>query len=189
MIKSFFNTFCNYYINIKYTIVLKKSIEKSEKNKKLSVESVPPEIRVPSHVNADTGYFSEKAVIEVENDGMGPTVYCAVEKHGHHRSVEDLLKKDDPPPAPDDASVKEKMAARLKTAEGRAKYKARKETVEPVFGIIKSVMRFRQFSLRGLAKVNLEWDLVTLAYNLKRLHKLAAGKLAYSDAGKKIAIA
>lgn len=153
------------------------------------VESVPPEIRVPSHVNADSGYFSEKAVLEVENNGAGPTVYCAVEKHGHHRGVDDLLKKAAPPPTPDDASVKEKMAARLKTAEGRAKYKTRKETVEPVFGIIKSVMGFRQFSLRGLAKVNLEWGLVTLAYNLKRLHKLTAGKLASTEAEKAIGIA
>ena len=143
-----------------------------------TVESVAPEVRELSHVNADTGYFSEKAVLEVEQNGAGPTVYCAVEKHSHHRSVDDLLKKSDPPLPPDEASVKEKMSHRLKTAEGRAKYKDRKETVEPVFGIIKSVLGFRQFMLRGLDKVNLEWDLVTLAYNFKRLHKLAEGKLA-----------
>ena len=142
-----------------------------------TVECIAPEVRELSHVNADTGYFSEKAVLEVEDGGAGPTVYCAVEKHSHHRSVEDLLKKSDPPLPPDEASVKEKMSHRLKTAEGRAKYKDRKETVEPVFGIIKSVLGFRQFMLRGLDKVNLEWDLVTLAYNFKRLHKLAEGKL------------
>jgi transposase len=142
-----------------------------------TVESIAPEVRDPSHVNADTGYFSEKAVLEVEDGGAGPIVYCAVEKHGHHRSVDDLLKKSDPPLPPDKASVKEKMSHRLKTAEGRAKYKDRKETVEPVFGIIKSVMGFRQFMLRGIDKVNLEWDLVALAYNFKRLHKLADGKL------------
>lgn len=145
---------------------------------KPAVDSIKPEVRTPSHVNSDTGYFSEKAILEVENNGAGPIVYCAVEKHGHHRSVDDLLKKSDPPPPPEDASVKEKMAHRLKTSEGRAKYKDRKETVEPVFGIIKSVMGFRQFMLRGLEKVNCEWDLVSLAYNFKRLHKLAEGKLA-----------
>ena len=61
------------------------------------VESGPPEIRKPSHVSADTGFSSEKAVLEVENNGAGPTVYCAVEKYNHHRSVGDLLKKAAPP--------------------------------------------------------------------------------------------
>ena len=69
------------------------------------------------------------------------------------------------------------MSHRLKTKEGKNTYKKRKETVEPVFGIIKSVMGFRQFHLRGLDKVNLEWNLVTLAYNFKRLHKLTGGSL------------
>lgn len=142
-----------------------------------TVESVADEVRKITHVCSDTGYFSEKAVLAVEENGEGPIVYCAVEKHGHHRTVKDLLRKVDPPPLSSAASVKEKMIYRLKTSEGRAKYKKRKETVEPVFGIIKSVLGFRQFMLRGLDKVNLEWELVTLAYNFKRLHKLAAGKL------------
>ena len=60
------------------------------------------------------------------------------------------------------------------TAAGRALYKLRQQTVEPVFGIIKEVLGFRRFSLRGLPKVSLEWDLVCLAYNLKRLHRLGA---------------
>jgi hypothetical protein len=61
------------------------------------------------------------------------------------------------------------MAHRLKTPAGRATYALRKQTVEPVFGIIKSVMGFRQFSLRGLKKVSGEWTLVCLAWNLKRM--------------------
>ena len=64
------------------------------------------------------------------------------------------------------------MKLKLKTKKGRECYKLRKQTVEPVFGIAKSVLRFRQFLLRGLDKVNIEWDLVALAYNLKRLHKM-----------------
>jgi hypothetical protein len=64
------------------------------------------------------------------------------------------------------------MAHRLKTASGKALYKLRKQTVEPVFGIIKEVMGFRRFSLRGLAKVQLEWTLVCVSYNLKRLFNL-----------------
>ena len=142
-----------------------------------SVKSVASEIRKVNDALADTGYFSEKAVLELEADGQGPTVYCAVEKQNHHRTVEDILKKEDPPAPAVDATVKEIMVYRLKTKEGKNKYKKRKETVEPVFGIIKSVMGFRQFHLRGLEKVNLEWNLVTLAYNFKRLHKLTGGSL------------
>lgn len=66
------------------------------------------------------------------------------------------------------------MRHRTSTAAGRALYKLRQQTIEPVFGIIKAVLGFRRFSLRGLAKASLEWDLVTLAYNLKRLHRLGA---------------
>jgi hypothetical protein len=61
------------------------------------------------------------------------------------------------------------MAHRLKTPNGRATYALRKQTVEPVFGIIKSVMGFRQFLTRGLANVRNEWTLVCLAWNLKRM--------------------
>ena len=65
------------------------------------------------------------------------------------------------------------MAHRLQTKEGKAVYKLRKETVEPVFGIIKEVLGFRRFMLRGLGKVNLEWSLVSLAYNFKKLFALS----------------
>ena len=61
------------------------------------------------------------------------------------------------------------MAPKLKTKAGRAAYALRKQTVEPVFGIIKSVMGFRQFLLRGLAGARGEWSLVCLAWNLKRM--------------------
>jgi len=142
-----------------------------------SSKCVDPEIREVSDICADTGYFSEEAILDVENKGKGPTVYCSVEKQSHHRRVEDLLLKTNPWPPGEDATIKEQMAYRLRTKEGRKKYKKRKETVEPVFGIIKSVLGFRQFLLRGLDKVNIEWDLVTLAYNLKKLHKLSNGNL------------
>jgi len=67
------------------------------------------------------------------------------------------------------------MAWKLKTQSGRVLYGKRKSTVEPVFGIIKQVLGFRQFSLRGLEAVTDEWKLVTMAFNLKRMHVLAAG--------------
>ena len=76
-------------------------------------------------------------------------------------------------PGPE-ASFEEKMIHRVATQAGRARYKLRQQTVEPVFGIIKEAMGFRRFSLRGLAKVSLEWTLVALAYNVRRLHRLGA---------------
>jgi transposase len=119
------------------------------------------------------------AAIQVERAGAGPVVYAAVEKTGHHRRVADLEKKTEPEPPAADASLIEVMRHRLKTTAGKLLYKLRQPTVWPVFGIIKSVLGFRQFRLRGQAKVALEWTLVCLAYNLKRLHRLGAGlKLA-----------
>jgi len=138
-----------------------------------AVKSVVAEVREVTQVLADSGFFSEAAVAAVEGAG-GPTVYAAVEKTGHHRTVADLLA----PPEPESAAVgaidKEAMRRRLRTASGRAAYKKRKETVEPVFGIIKAAMGFRRFLLRGLRKVSLEWSLVTLAYNFRRLARLIA---------------
>jgi hypothetical protein len=71
--------------------------------------------------------------------------------------------------------VKEVMALWLKSAEGKKIYKKRKETVEPVFGIIKQAMEFRQFLLRGFEKVNLEWKFLCPGYNLKWLYRLSQG--------------
>jgi len=131
----------------------------------------------------DSGFFSAQAVAQIERtaDGTptGTVVYAAVEKTGHHRSVADLEKPAEPEPPAADARGVEVMRHRLQTAAGKTLYKLRQQTVEPVFGIIKAVLGFRQFRLRGRAKVALEWTLVCLAYNLKRLHRLGAAlKLA-----------
>ena len=99
-----------------------------------------------------------------------------MEKKAHHRTVSDLEQKSEPSAPVPGASISEVMHYRMKTAAGRAKYKLRQQTVEPIFGIIKSVLGFRQFLLRGLEKVELEWGLVCLAYNLKRLHRMIAGR-------------
>ncbi len=80
------------------------------------------------------------------------------------------------------APVKEQMAHRLKTPEGKALYKQRKQTVEPVFGIIKEVLGFRRFSMRGKEKAETEWSLVCLSYNLKKLFKLMAARVPASPA-------
>jgi hypothetical protein len=103
----------------------------------------------------------------------GPIVYCAMAKSGHHVSVADLEKHPAAFPPPPGAPVKEQMAHRLNTPEGKALYKQRKQTVEPVFGIIKEVLGFRRFSMRGKEKAETEWSLVCLSYNLKKIFKLA----------------
>lgn len=144
-----------------------------------NLEAIPLEAGAVDAVLVDSGFFSEKAVRAVEGPGpgapTGPQVYAAVEKSGHHRSVADLEVQSEPSAPAPGASLKEVMRHRLKTNAGRSLYKLRKETVEPVFGIIKAALGFRQFHLRGRAKVSLEWTLVCLAYNLKRLHRLGAG--------------
>ena len=106
-----------------------------------------------------------------------------MEKKEHHRTVSDLEQKPEPEAPGPEASTGEVMGYRLRTAAGRAKYQLRQQTVEPVFGIIKSVLGFRQFRLRGLVKVALEWQLVCLAYNLKRLHRMGAGLRMAAAAG------
>jgi hypothetical protein len=127
-------------------------------------------------VLVDSGFYSEAAVRTVEQTPEGASsgvkVYAAVEKHSHHKTVADLLPQPEPAPLGPEASAKEVMAHRLKTPTGKALYKLRKQTVEPVFGIIKEVMGFWRFLLRGRAKVALEWTLVCLSYNLKRMFTL-----------------
>jgi len=142
------------------------------------VDAVPKEVRKVSEVLADNGYFSEQAVEEVESNG-GPPVYAGIGKQSHHKTVKELESNEDPPPPPDTAKMKEKMLHRIATKKGKEKYKLRKQTVEPVFGIIKEVMGFRRFHLRGLEKVKLEWDLVTLSYNLKRLYNMVSGTAVF----------
>ena len=80
-----------------------------------------------------------------------------------------------PAPPPDEASLKVKMAYKLQTEIGQAIYRLRKSTVEPVIGLIKEVLGFRQFALRGLVAAAGEWGLVCLAFNLKRMHTLMSG--------------
>jgi hypothetical protein len=115
-------------------------------------------------------------------EATGTTVYAPLDKTSHHRSVADLEKKPEPSASTAGASVSEVMRQRLQRSAGKQLYKLRQQTVEPVFGIIKSVLGFRQFLLRGTVKVATEWTLVCLAYNLKRLHRLGAGqKLALAQ--------
>jgi len=137
-----------------------------------TVETIPPEIGMPDAAALDNGYFSPTTIQDLEARGIDP--YIATGREPHHRSWKECFAQP-PAPPPDDASPIVKMAYKLQTDIGKAIYRLRKMTVEPVIGIIKEVLGFRQFSLRGLVAVAGEWCLVCLAYNLKRLHVLMAG--------------
>jgi transposase/IS5 family transposase len=119
----------------------------------------------PTHFLADTGYFSAANVDACEQAGITPLI--AMKRAAHHEPV--LDRHTEPPPLADDADAVATMAHRLKTRSGRADYALRKQTVEPVFGIIKHAMKFRQFLVRGVEHVGHEWNLVALAFNLKRM--------------------
>ena len=144
-----------------------------------TLASIPAELGKPERALTDSGFYSEAAVTAAEapgEDGLpGVEIIAAVKKKGHHRSVADLEKKDDPPLPGPDATAKERMAYRTATKTGKDIYQQRQQTVEPVFGIIKAAMGFRQFLLRGIEKTGLEWGLVSLAYNMRRLHILGMG--------------
>ena len=110
----------------------------------------------------DNGYYSEPAVQGLEDLGFEP--YAATGRQRHHASEPTATE-----PLPAEATAKEKMAAKLRTPEGKAIYARRKAIVEPVFGQIKGVRGFRRFLLRGLAKVRGEWRLVCLTHNLLKI--------------------
>ena len=134
------------------------------------ISALPVELGKAQTLLADTGYFSAGNVDACEAAGIEPVI--AMGRQPHHPPLAQRFEKT--PAAPDNPTPVENMAHRLKTKEGRALYALRKQTPEPVFGIIKSVLGFRQFSMRGLDKARGEWSLVTTAWNIKRLFTLSA---------------
>ena len=138
-----------------------------------AIDGVSGEVGTVSAVLADSGYVNGDAFDDLQQEGVD--AYVAVSRQENHsqrkydyrpRSVTDKPEK----------VIKDSrllvMREKLQTDDGRRLYAKRKQTVEPVFGITKEVMGFRQFLLRGLAKVSGEWQLVRLAYNIKRLWTL-----------------
>jgi transposase len=117
---------------------------------------------------ADNGYFSAANVTACAAAGIDPLI--AMGRQPHHPSLAERF--EDTPPPPENPTPVEAMAYQLKTPDGRKLYALRKQVPEPVFGIIKSVLGFRQFLLRGLDRVQGEWSLVTMAWNVKRLFVL-----------------
>jgi transposase len=137
-----------------------------------TLDAIPAELGTPEAAALDNGYFSQANVTACEKRGIEP--YIATGRDPHHKNWQTYFAKL-PAPPPEEASPTVKMAYKLQTEIGKAIYGLRKCTVEPVIGIIKEILGFRQFSLRGLAKAAGEWCLVCLAFNLKRLHVLLAG--------------
>jgi len=123
----------------------------------------------PDGLLADAGYFSEGNVKSCEANKVTP--YISDSRERHNLPWADRFKQ--PSPCSEDADAVTAMAHRLRTPEGKAMYAKRKSTVETVFGIIKEVLGFRQFHLRGLEAVQGEWNLVCMAWNLKRMYALA----------------
>jgi transposase len=135
------------------------------------IAALPEELGKISNILADTGYFSAANVDSCQKQDIVPLI--AMNREQHNLALNERFANDAPEPYTE--SLVEKMAWRIKTKVGRALYATRKSTVEPVFGIIKNVMGFRQFSMRGLEKVTGEWTLVSIAWNLKRLNVLRMG--------------
>ncbi len=144
----------------------------------LAMDSNTGGVGLPKTVLADAGYACGKQVKALQDKGIDPLV--ATGRTMAHRPY------DFRPPPGDPGGPKDKqyqaihapwridMKAKLEADDAKALYKQRKQTVEPVFGIIKSVLGFRHFSLRGMENVKTEWLLIALAYNCKRLAKLGA---------------
>lgn len=130
-----------------------------------TLQALPAELGTPNALALDNGFFSEANIRVIEGYGIEP--YIATGREAHRKDLNVLLGHLPQAPAPD-ASPKEKMAYKLATEIGQAIYRLRKCTVEPVIGIIKEIMGFRQFSLRGLKKVAGERCLVCLAFRLRR---------------------
>jgi len=132
--------------------------------------ALPEELGKASNMLADNGYFSEANVKACAAAGIEPLI--AMNRDSHHPSLSERYAG--APPAPENPTPVEAMAHCLKTPEGKKLYALRKCMPEPVFGIIKSVLGFRQFLLRGLENVRGEWSLVTMAWNVKRMFALKA---------------
>ena len=167
-------------VEIESRLVVSTAVSDAPNDKEQLVPTlgcVSPVIQSIGAVLIDSGFYSEAAVAAAEQSRDGtpaPKIYAATGRQPHGRTVAQLEAREDPPAPGAHASAKQIMAHRLATQAGRELYAQRKQTIEPVFGIIKAAMGFRRFMLRGLAKVRTEWTLVTLAYNLKRLFHVGA---------------
>ncbi len=134
-----------------------------------NLAALPEALGTVEAIISDNGFYSEANVGACEKNRITP--YIALGRDQHNQPLLDRFREPIPPPP--DADAVTRMKHRLRTRAGKKLYAKRKSTVEPVFGIIKAVMGFRQFLLRGFKAVQGEWDMVCIAWNLKRLHALS----------------
>jgi hypothetical protein len=127
-------------------------------------------IGLPRTVLADTGFASAEAVAALEAKKIEPLV--AIGRTQPHRPYDFRPPPEPKPPRRIAEPWRLAMIAKLETPDAKALYARRKQTVEPVFGIIKAALGFTRFHLRGLTNVAAEWSLIALAYNCRRLHRL-----------------
>ena len=134
------------------------------------LDKLPEELGKVNRMAADNGYFSESNAKKLEQKGIEG--YMADARQSHNPTLDERFAPE--PEAPEQPNTMTAMGYRMQTKEGKAFYARRKSTVEPAFGIIKEVMGFRHFMLRGFEAVQGEWTLVCAAFNLKRLCALSA---------------
>lgn len=162
-------------VDMKTMVVVTNHVTQAPNDKKQiepaigQLKELSEQLGHPKALVADSGYFSKDNVELCVANRIVP--YISDRRQKHHTSLESRFSK--PPSLTPDADAVEKMERRLKTKSGRRIYARRKTTVEPVFGIIKATMGFRQFLLRGLKAVGGEWTLVCMAYNMKKFHNMA----------------
>ena len=161
-------------VDVDTMLIVESHISQSSNDKQeitptlASLNELPKQLGKVDTILADAGYYSDANVASCKQSGIESYIPPNRDKH-NHPLVERFTS---PAPLPEDAKPIDKMRHKLKTVEGRKVYSVRKSTVEPVFGIIKHVLGFRQFSMRGLEAVCGEWTLVSMAWNLKRMFVL-----------------
>jgi len=169
--KSFEQSYnCQVAVDDKRQVIVATNVTQ-EANDKRQVKPVVEKLKdntggdKPKKLSADTGYFSEENVISLEDEGIDAYIATGRQNHGERLVPAERGR------IPEDATVRERMSRKLRTIKGRCTYSKRKQVVEPVFGQIKQARGFRQFLLRGLEKVEAEWDLICLTHNLLKLFR------------------
>lgn len=137
------------------------------------IHNIPDALGRPDKALADSGYIDSEAIERIQQSGID--LYLSVQ----NEAAQNQRRYDFRPEKTTTKKPKQlvhpvllDMREKIRTEAGRKLYALRQQSVEPVFGIIKHAMGFRQFLLRGLDKVTAEWTLVCLAYNCKRLFNL-----------------
>lgn len=164
-------------VDIENMLILTNHITQNSNDKKEVIPTIneldklPKFLGTPDNILCDAGYYSETNVNECVDKGLNP--YIVEKRDKHNQFLAQHLAKTELQTENTNLSNVDQMKKRMQTSEGKALYSKRKSTVEPVFGIIKNVIGFRQFLLRGKEAVSGEWNLVCAGFNLKRLHQLS----------------